>query len=182
MAVFTRYAADIITLSQIIASNPRALYPSNILSFTQEARPGLLYLDASNFIFFNHGPELQFGIYQVSVSSTLNLIHKPNKVIDVEIFQNFFPYQLPPPRFVEYELIEHDIDFVQLLIGINGKPADDELELEQSVIANIVKNITVIETLDMESNGLGYMLDPKFIGIDIPEDTPTGGNNGRCEE
>lgn len=183
MATFNLYTANYLVMSHGSKTQPYQVNASNFLNFNQTTKISPIYVTVTNHLSITQKVPVRQAIINISISHHLKFNQQALKVIQVDVFDTFFPYQLPGPQTnIDYPQVSNELSFIQTATVVNSKPFSNSLTFSQTVTIQMKRNQSVSNMLNLQSFATAYLESQNFIAIPIPDPVEPPGDNGRCDD
>lgn len=130
--------------------------------FSDRVRCNHLFAIAGNILQISQSVEFQRSVTNIDITQSLMMSHGAAKSSRQDVTQFLGMWQ-SATIVRAYEQVEQSLQITQSVLATVAKPGTSTLNLSHSVSYTVVRNLIVTQTLNLNSDGAGYLANPNFI-------------------
>lgn len=149
-------AVNILTFTQTVDTNIKILNVEHLLGISDAVRQNILPQQLHSSLYLMHSVEVEKSV-AVAASNTLTLSQSSQPRVFIENVSQFLFIWQEAKRETQFPLVEQELILTQQADVSVAKGVYDVLTLTQEVIVLITRNITVAQTLPLNSEATGFL-------------------------
>lgn len=149
-------AVNILTFTQTVDTNIKILNVEHLLGISDAVRQNILPQQLHSSLYLMHSVEVEKSV-AVAASNTLTLSQSSQPRVFIENVSQFLFIWQEAKRETQFPLVEQELILTQQADVSIAKGVYDVLTLTQEVIVLITRNITVAQTLPLNSEATGFL-------------------------
>lgn len=149
-------AVNILTFTQTVDTNIKILNVEHLLGISDAVRQNILPQQLHSSLYLMHSVEVEKSV-ALAASNTLTLSQSSQPRVFIENVSQFLFIWQEAKRETQFPLVEQELILTQQADVSVAKGVYDVLTLTQEVIVLITRNITVAQTLPLNSEATGFL-------------------------
>lgn len=149
-------AVNILTFTQTVDTNIKILNVEHLLGISDAVRQNILPQQLHSSLYLMHSVEVEKSV-ALAASNTLTLSQSSQPRVFIENVSQFLFIWQEAKRETQFPLVEQELILTQQADVSIAKGVYDVLTLTQEVIVLITRNITVAQTLPLNSEATGFL-------------------------
>ncbi len=149
-------AVNILTFTQTVDTNIKILNVEHLLGISDAVRQNILPQQLHSSLYLMHSVEVEKSV-ALAASNTLTLSQSSQPRVFIENVSQFLFIWQEAKRESQFPLVGQNLVLMQQADVSVAKGVYDVLTLTQEVIVLITRNITVAQTLPLNSEATGFL-------------------------